>query len=338
MSTWLAKRALANGGCLRFDHFMQLALYDPAEGYYTTRITAVGRTGDFSTSATRSDLLARSIAGWAQAEARTRRLDRPQLVELGGGDGSLARGILGRLPWWPRFGYHVVEISPKLRALQRKRLGGRRVLWHTDVRTALAETNGEALLFSNEFVDAFPCRRFVRAGGAWQELFLCYNDDDGTWHERWSKTENLPDSSVLNAWVPPERQVVEVHESYRRWLQTAAEALRRGSLLTIDYGGHPGEIYHRRPAGTVRAYSHHQRLTGRDLYRNPGRQDLTADVNFEDLERWGAASGLATVAYLTQDEFVRTWGPPRPKAAPGNFPLADAVSVGAAFKVLHQRK
>jgi SAM-dependent MidA family methyltransferase len=336
---WLARQAEAEGGCLRFDRFMQLALYDPKAGYYTAHVVRVGRGGDFSTSATLSDSLGSAIAAWVKVEAAQLRFRRPQLIELGAGDGSLARAVLRRLGWRARFSvrYHIVEISTKLREVQRERLRGYGVLWHPDAETAVAAAGGKALLFSNEFVDAFPCRRFVRGDHGWREIFFCY--ENGTWYERSFDVADLPDSSALNEWTPPpeEGQRVEVHESYGRWLRDLGRSLKRGSLLTVDYGGSPREVYRRRPDGTLRAYAHHQRLTGLDVYRRPGHQDLTADVNFEDLKRWGAAAGLAPVGCITQQQFLLTWGPRRCKDKVGNF-LTDPEGAGSAFKVLHQRK
>ncbi|MBV8900173.1 MAG: SAM-dependent methyltransferase [Verrucomicrobia bacterium] len=339
MSNSLARQAEAEGGCLRFDRFMQLALYDPEAGYYTAHAARLGREGDFSTSATLSDSLGYAIAAWAKAEAARWRFRRPQLIELGAGDGSLARTVLRRLGWRARFSfrYHIVEISTRLRKIQRERLRGQGVLWHPDADAAVEAADGEALLFSNEFVDAFPCRRFIRGDHGWREIFFCY--ENGRWYERSFCVADLPDSSALNGWTMPLRagQRVEVHESYGRWLSDLGRSLKRGSLLTIDYGGSPREVYGRRPDGTLRAYSHHQRLTGLDVYRRPGHQDLTADVNFEDLERWGAAAGLAPVAYVTQQQFLLTWGPQRSRDKVWDF-LADPEGAGSAFKVLHQRK
>jgi SAM-dependent MidA family methyltransferase len=318
---------------------MQLALYDPHRGYYTAHGARVGRGGDFSTSTTLSDSLAYAIAAWVKAEAAQLHLRRPQLIELGAGDGLLARAVLRRLGWRARFSfrYHIVEISTKLQKIQRERLRGLRVLWHPDAETAVKAAAGEALLFSNEFVDAFPCRRFVRAGHGWQEIFFCY--ENGIWNERSFDVASLPDSSALNGWTtpPPKGQRVEVHESYGRWLRDLGRCLERGSLLTVDYGGSPGEMYRRRPDGTLRAYSHHQRLTGLDVYRHPGRQDLTADVNFDDLKRWGAAVDLTPVACVTQRQFLLTWGPQRTKGKVQDF-LADPEGAGSAFKVMHQRR
>ena len=39
-----------------------------------------------------------------------------------------------------------------------------------------------------------------------------------------------------------------------------------------------------------------------------GEQDITADVNFSELMRVGDASGLFTVKYTTQGQFLVDWG------------------------------
>jgi hypothetical protein len=41
----------------------------------------------------------------------------------------------------------------------------------------------------------------------------------------------------------------------------------------------------------LRAYRGQQRLTGAEAYELPGRQDITADVNFDDLTRWAREFG-----------------------------------------------
>jgi SAM-dependent MidA family methyltransferase len=70
-----------------------------------------------------------------------------------------------------------------------------------------------------------------------------------------------------------------------------SDAWHQGAMLSIDYGGTTGEIYKRRPQGTLRAYRGQQRLTGSEVYELPGRQDITADVNFDDLQRWAREFG-----------------------------------------------
>ena len=309
---------------LRFDRFMELALYDPDHGYYAKHITTVGQRGDFSTTATLSTALARSLAAWIIHH-------RPSdVIEIGAGTGALTRAVRKLLPFLARrrTSFHIVERSPALRAAQQKLLGNK-VRWHDSVSAALSATGGSAHLFSNELVDAFPPRVFRSTQLSWQELFL--TPADGTLREHWQPATNLPDSTTFaRKW--PDGQRIEVHDSYRQWLHTWRPDWTDGSLLTIDYGGTPSEIYHRRPAGTLRAYLHHQVLSGPALYENPGRQDLTADVNFDDLRHWADPLCLRNRFLLTQREFLL----PHARPTDADRFLTDPDGAGGAFKVLHQ--
>jgi len=117
-----------------------------------------------------------------------------------------------------------------------------------------------------------------------------------------------PESSALSPTLPI-GQIVEVHESYYTWFKELSCSLQRGALLTIDYGGSTTEVYRGKRSGTLRAFFQHQRLEGMEIYRRPGQQDLTADVNFDDLRRQGAALGFDEIGYTTQRDFVQKWYP-----------------------------
>ena len=318
---------------------MELCLYDKAHGYYTSNIRDIGSSGDFSTSATLFPHLGRALAAWILEDTAGHK----QLIELGAGTGELARITQNALrrqfsftPWERirRIGsrplrYNIVESSPTLRTLQRKSLG-RRARWHDGIAEALLRAGGKALIFSNELVDAFPVRVF-RNDSPWSELFLSL--EHGTILERWQPAGPLPDSTVFShSW--DRGQVVEVHESYHHWLQDWLKDWHEGQLLTIDYGGSAPDIYHRRPAGSRRAYYHHERLTGSDLYRLPGRQDLTADVNFEDLTAWGEQLGLRRVALDLQEKWLAPFCPDPASAQV----LTSPERAGQAFKVLLQER
>ena len=88
------------------------------------------------------------------------------------------------------------------------------------------------------------------------------------------------------------------------------------------------------PEGTLRAYSHHQRITGKAVYQSPGKQDITADVNFTDLITWGKQDGLEIDSIMTQREYLT---PHVSKSAEDQF-LIHPDGAGSAFKVLLQQK
>jgi len=336
MPTWLAEAVRSEGGRITFERFMELALYHPVHGYYTRHVSAIGSSGDFSTATTIGGSLVRSVASWLKAEAKQLSMSAPQVIELGGGTGRLAAGILKSFMPWQRIRYQIVEVSRTLRELQERELRGRQVRWKDSVEAALTAFRGEAILISNEFVDAFPCQRFERATQGWKEISLALEGD--LWREAYSENCATPASSTF-ALNYATGQRVETRQSYRKWLTSLDPNFRRGAILTIDYGGSPEEIYHRRPGGTMRAYFRHQRIDGMGIYLRPGHQDLTSDVNFIDLKEWGEQLELETVEFITQAEFIRKWAKPRStnQRLADEF-IADESGMGQAFKVLHQRR
>jgi SAM-dependent MidA family methyltransferase len=336
MSSWLAEIVRSEGGRVTFERFMELALYHPVHGYYTKQIATIGRKGDFSTAVSIGDSLVRCITAWIKGEKKKLSLRKIEIIELGGGTGRLASGILRAFKPWDSVRYQIVDISGSLRQIQEQELHGRPVVWTDAVETALGNAKGCALLISNEFVDAFPCRRFELTPHGWREIWLALHDD--FWKEEYAQPREAPASSALDVKFGFGQQI-EVFHSYREWLGKLVRLLKKGSLLTIDYGGTPEEIYNRRPGGTIRAFFRHERIEGMGIYLRPGLQDLTADVNFVDVQNWGEDFGLETIQLVTQTEFIRQWSNhnSRTGTLADQF-VADTSGMGTAFKVLIQTR
>lgn len=288
-----------------FENFMRRCLHDPERGYYSRNIRTIGAKGDFTTAPQLSDAPAKAIAAWvarAMKSCRTR-----NLIEIGPGLGTLSVQVLSHLPFPLRFRtkLHLVESSPTLAELQKTTLGPK-AEYHQDIRAALERCSGNAVIFSNELVDAFPVRLFQNTESGWREITLDHSH--GQTREILSEPDRLPRSTSLDDSFPP-GQRVEVHESYRLWLEEWLPSWKRGEILTIDYGGTAETLYHRRPSGTLRAYLLHQRLEGPAIYQNQGLQDLTADVNFSDLADW-SHPWLESSTPESFADFIRPFSPP----------------------------
>lgn len=314
------------GGHIRFDRWMREALYHEKFGYYTANIREFGRRGDFTTWPALNDGLGRAIGRWILENKSPGRLN---VIEVGAGSGELAASVIKAIGWWDRPRYHIVEISSRLRQAQQKRVGSRAV-WHANVSEALAASRGAAIIISNELVDAFPCRVFKKDRDGWRELALRIEETRAA--EEWI-TGPMPDSTAfLHPW--PADQRIEVHESFHVWLRGWLPFWESGTMLTIDYGDTCPALYLRRPKGTLRAYAHHQRLEGREAYASFGLRDLTADVNFSDLQRQEA---LSTTAFGTLAGFISN---SNPSAVTDHISLILHAPGGAgeAFKVLVQTR
>ena len=88
-----------------------------------------------------------------------------------------------------------------------------------------------------------------------------------------------------------EGQFADVSLEWEAYHADVARFLQRGLIVTIDYGYPANKLFHPRARrfGTAAAYAG-QRVS-RDLLANPGEQDLTAHINFTDLERAGERHG-----------------------------------------------
>jgi SAM-dependent MidA family methyltransferase len=308
------RREIEEEGPMTFARFMELALYAPGLGYYEGR-RLPGRGGDYFTSVSVGSLfgqlLAYQFAQWWDGEFAEGKI---QIVEAGAHDGRLAADILAWLERWrpdllARLEYCLVDPSPARRAWQEETLHpwGRRVKWATDIADVGA---GEVcgIIFSNEFLDALPAHRLAwdAAGRKWREWRVAAEGERFVWmlgEATAEATDCLPRVPDELAAALPDGFVIESAPLAAAWWRAAAGVLRRGKLLTIDYGP-AGEGWFRpeRAQGTMRAYARHR--AGADLLADPGGQDLTADVNFSALEEAGRAAGLRTEGLLRQGKFL----------------------------------
>ncbi|HET7700217.1 MAG TPA: SAM-dependent methyltransferase [Candidatus Limnocylindria bacterium] len=292
-------------GPLSFADYMAAALYDPDDGYYSTRV-ALGFEGDYLTA---PDLgphfgraLARAVAdGWIQ-------LGKPatwDLVEAGAGRGTLLRDVLTSLERERADAARgvrpaIVEVSPRLRALQSSALDGRDLRWASDPR-ALAPIQG--VVYANEILDAFPVHILARTPEGIRELFV--DEKDG----RLVETLRAPSPADLGYRVPDTLPVGgrwEVSPEAEGWVAGLASAMTRGYVLFIDYGGTESELLTRLGSGTVRGFSRHRLLT--DPFADPGAHDLTASVNFTAIRRAAEGAGFALVGQTTQREALLALG------------------------------
>ena len=123
---------------------------------------------------------------------------------------------------------------------------------------------------------------------------------------------------------------IEIQPSVKNWIGELGANWKAGSMLSVDYGSDPQDIYGRNLMGSVRAYFRNERITEGRVYSRFGKQDLTVDVNFVDLENWGRDAGIETVLRETQEAFLIRHGIK-------NDPLIES-GAAAEFQVLHQRK
>lgn len=313
----LVRERIARQGPMTFAEYMEWALYHPEYGYYSSSVERIGHGGDFLTSPATHPAFGVLIG--CQVGEIWDMMGRPSeftIVEMGAADGRLCRDILGWLRvscpgLYRRVRYVLVERSEKQRAKQRVTLarfrGKRGSIEFVSSLDGLPQEGIEGCFLSNELVDAFPVHRVMMFEGRLREVYVA--EQDG----RLVESLGEPSTAALGEhlrWLGvelPEGQYGEVNLLAPAWMWGVASRLRRGLVLTIDYGYTSSELYAAsRREGTVLSYRRHG--YSKDIYGHVGQQDLTAHVDFTALIRSGESVGLTCTGMTTQQVFLMRLG------------------------------
>jgi SAM-dependent MidA family methyltransferase len=312
-------------GFLPFDRFMEVALYGEGTGYYTREATPFGPAGDYYTAPRVSPLFGRTIAARIRAVRAAVGPDRPfRVVEVGGGDGTLATTVLEALaPTPPGLEYVIVELSPSLGTAAMERI--ERSAQSAGIPARLATSVGadgpfEGFVLANELLDAQPVRRLRWTGDAWREIGVRVKDEALVAAEA-DLNGPIPGPPLPSNVAPG--TVVEISPGAEAVVREVADHLTRGAFAVIDYGMEESELLAAHPRGTLENLRHHRVVA--DPLAAPGSSDLSVFVNFTRIREVARRAGLVEIRNCSQAEALGDWGFPELLAtAIGQAPSAEA--------------
>jgi SAM-dependent MidA family methyltransferase len=294
-TTGLGERLRARideAGPITFAEFMEAALYDADHGFYSR--PSVGEAGHFVTSPHVSPVFGILVA--RQVEEFWELLGRPDpfaVIEVGAGDGTLARQILESLSREARLATHYVAVE------------------RTDTtRDALVASGIEALselaqtasgqvgcVLANELIDNLPFHRIRRTTNGLVELYVTKEAEAFVLVEG---RLSSPDLALLVPDIPLGAEWV-IRPGAVRFVDDARRALDRGYIWTVDYALSDADQ-------TVSVHGYRGHSLDPDILIDPGSKDVTAGVDFEALRRHGLASGLAVWGPVSQREALLALG------------------------------
>lgn len=294
-------------GPITFAHYMALALYDPAGGYYVAGPERSGWDGHFITSPQLDPgfgrLWARAVAGVWRACGCPGRFD---VIEVGPGEGGFARSLLDGLDaeLAKVLQLHLVEQSPALRARQEDLLTGTAAIkWHASIEEVPVIAHG--CLFANEVLDNLPVHVVEKHDGRWQEVFVTAEGRrfiellaEPSGPEVVSFAERYGTSS-------PEGHRFEIALAAESFVGAAAARIGKGSVVFTDYGASADELA-RRPAGTLVCYS--GAGVDADPLAAPGTKDITVHANWTSTADSLRRGGFEVTGPVPQGKVLRSLG------------------------------
>ena len=304
-------RRIGERGRITFAEFMELALFWPRGGYYSVPDN-IGPKGDFYTAPGAHPAFGALLC--VQVFQMWRLLDCPStfwVLEMGAGGGLLCHDLVGYSAHMPG------GFSDSLRylCLDRLPLPGVEGQLPVEARGRVERLAAQGIPFhgvtgcflSNELVDSFPVHRVTIRGSALKEIYLTLEDG------KLVEILDFPSTSALEKRLDSlglslsEGFSTEINLAMEPWLEEVSSALKRGFLLTIDYGHPTAELYsHRRSRGTLTCFYRHTQTD--NPYQRIGGQDITAQVDFSSLIDGGRKCDLEPLGFNTQREFLQNLG------------------------------
>lgn len=320
---------LLQSGDLTFRDFVEVALYHPELGYYSRPVSPVGKRGDYVTAPALSPVFAFAIGNLIREFCSRNEGVVSSIVDIGCGDGSLLH-LLSVEAGSVSDGVRWFGVDRSLARVTDEALSNRRLRFVTSIDEV--PRDGVQLFLSNELFDALPFARLVMRDEHLHELWVTAADEESFDWKEYEAPAPYEYYFHERGIELVDGQFADLSLEWEAFYGDLAARLERGLLITFDYGYTGAQLFHSRVRrfGTAAAYSQ-QRVT-RDLLANPGEQDLTAHINFTDLERAGERHGLQTLFFDRQAKFLLASGiTAHPLFTPVHEVAIDSTEQGLAL-------
>ncbi len=308
----IIKDRIKKEGEISFRDFMDMALYYPELGYYTSPEEKIGGHGDFYT-ASELDRAFGELLGKQFAEIYTKIGEENfKIVEIGAGKGYLAFDILKFLQEnypevFKNTTYTIIEKSPYHIKTQKELLSVfENVEWVQDI-IDFDDESITGVVFSNELFDSFPVHLIRKIKGKIYEVFIKVDEENNVQETLKEASEEIlryMEQLKINI---PEGMQTEINLDAAEYIQKIGKKLKKGFVITIDYGYPSAELYKPyRMRGTLMCYYRHR--YSENFYENVGMQDITSHVNFSALKYYGMIAGLDFTGFTDQAHFLTNLG------------------------------
>lgn len=259
-----------------YDEFINWALYHPEIGYYTSPYKRVGKssTSDFYTSTSLG-----STWGQLIVDATCKLLEKYDpskfiFVEIAAEPDENLLSSLNH----PFREFKTICLGDKM------------------------EIPSPAIVFSNEWLDARPFKRFRFESAKMQWVELGVKSVDNLWHET-----ILPDhesSLEITKTFPQNLRLpytIDWSTGANQSLDNLLNLEWNGIFLTFDYGLSKERILNDFPEGTSRSYYRHS--VNNKILEKPGEQDITCHVCWDSLQDLLSKHDFSKINLQTQESF-----------------------------------
>ena len=308
------KKQIEKNGKIAFSEFMDIALYRPQKGYYTSDRIKWGRDGDYLTNIDVSPVFSKLLA--SQLNQMWHILDCPSeftIIEIGAGRGNLLFQIQDRIEnshteLYKAVDFKLVDTNPvTIKRNMTSTSSGRRfekLSSHTNSKEIRQNITG--CIISNELVDAFPVHRIIKDNDGLKEIYVGWKD------ERFVEIIGKLSNQGINDYFKrlgitlEQGQSTEINLRAVDWIKSIGALLNRGFIITMDYGLPAKELFQPGRDSSLQCYYKH--TLNDNPFQRVGYQDITSKVDFTTLALAGKDADLEVTGFTTQFYFFMGLG------------------------------
>jgi len=316
--------SISENGPMPFDQYMNIwnngvTLEDGTTypGFYNSEQTTIGTHGDlygegqydFGTFPEMTPIYGHLMA--KQITQMWELMDKDpsfQIVEMGGGNGTLAHDILlGLRHFAPDLNpkYKIVEQSPVLVQKQRQKVGEMGVEVIEGSALDSLPTDVKGVFISNELLDDLPAKMLHRIEDGWAEIYVMNRDQDNFVFTLGPATPEAAEyaSRYLTNVKVGERYPVSL--AGKAWQDAMAASLKNGFIITVDYYNMEGvrkyAPIHSKGRVVLAPNSDEADLLFKE---NVGKANITSTPDFITFARTGEEKGLKVVGDVAASGFT----------------------------------
>ncbi len=266
-----------------FASFLERVLYDEKRGYYLKKEHPSSNI-DYITASSHPIF---SIAVEKFIKKNFKKLDL-DFLDFGAGDGTFLINLKKKFE----------KEKIKFIAIEKiKRFNDEEIIFYKSIED-LKEIKG--IIFSFELFDSLPFHLVERKNGKLKEIYVENNK---------FVLSNISSEEILK-YVEKyeiklkEGQRIEVCLLAEKLYEEFSKKLKKGFILTFDYGFKSNVLYNYSFFKKGTLMTHKEKKWERDPFIEPYKTDITCAVNFTALKRRGEEEGLKTRNFYTLSQFI----------------------------------
>ncbi|MBK15952.1 MAG: hypothetical protein CL770_04610 [Chloroflexi bacterium] len=296
----IIRKEILSEGKISFARFIQIALYHPKFGYYS-RINPIGTNSHYLTSPYIHPAFGAALSQHIYLMWKFMKYpNKFQIVELGCSTGILAETI---------YSYSKsisLDFANSIQYIGVDRTLNKKTDFNSIKSNLIPLKNISGCIISNELIDSFPFHRFKIINNEVKEIYVTIKNN------KLISILDQPSSKKINQKLSqlkfqlPNNFEGEIFLEIDNLFNSITQSLKKGFIVTVDYGEERENLYSNQSRGTMQTYFKH--TSGASPFQRIGEQDITANIDFSYLIEAGLLNQIRPVSLCSQKEFLEIFG------------------------------